>query len=238
LSETERGAKDLPKNSMGMKRDAETGEVSFDMGEALKSVGGVSGLIESTIPGAVYVASFVFTRNVWLSVALAVACSLASLVAQIVRKRSLVQVLIGAIGIAISAYLPLSNPSQPASYFVPGFFTNLSYGAVILVSLLVRWPVIGLAISLFNGTAKSWRRNKSALRRYDFATALWVCLFGARLAVQLPLYYANNLVGLGIAKEVMGLPLYGLTLWFTWLIVRSEIRKPANGNFESDSREH
>jgi len=227
----------LPKSSMGMKRDADTGEVSFDFAEALRSVGGISGIVESAIPGAVYVAAFVFTRNVWLSVALALACSVASLIAQLVRKRSLLQVAIGAIGIAVGAYLPLSNPSQPASYFVPGIITNLSYGAVILLSLLLRWPVIGLAVALFNGTSKTWRKNKASLRRFDYATALWVLLFGSRLAVQVPLYVAGNVVALGIAKEIMGLPLYGLTIWFTWLIVRGEFRKPSNGNFESDSRE-
>ena len=226
-----------PKNTLGIKRDENTGEVSFDAREALNSMGGLSGLIETTIPGAAYVAAFLLSHNVVVSVIIAGSLSVASLVAQLLRKRSVLQAIAGAIGIAVAAYLPLSDPSHPASYFIPGFFTNLGYGAGILISLLVRYPVIGLLLSFFNGTTKSWRQDKRAMRRYDMATLLWVLLFAARLAVQLPFYFANNLLGLGIAKEVMGLPLYGLCLWFTWLLVRVEFRRTSNGNFESDSRE-
>ena len=223
--------------TMGMKRDETTGEVTFDAREALQSMGGISGLIETTIPGAAYVAAYLLTKNVVLSVAIAASLSVVSLIAQIARKRSVIQAVAGGVGIVVAAYLPLSNPSQPASYFIPGFFTNVAYGGVLLVSLLVRYPLIGFVLSFLNGKTKTWRSDRSSLRRYNFATALWVALFAGRLAVQLPFYFANNLLALGVAKEVMGLPLYGLCLWFTWLLVRSEFSKPANGNFESDSRE-
>lgn len=224
------------KNSLGIKRDDESGEYSFDAHEALRSMGGVVGLIETTIPAAAYVAAYLFTKNVLISVLIAGSLSLASLVAQIVRKRGVMQAIAGAIGIAVAVYLPLSNPSQPASYFVPGFFTNVGYGGVILLSILVRRPVIGLIVSLFNATAKTWHKDPVARRRYTYASVIWVLLFGGRLAVQLPFYFAGNLLALGIAREVMGIPLYALCMWFSWLLVRSQITKPANGNFESDSR--
>ncbi len=224
------------KNSLGIKRDEESGEYTFDAREALNSMGGVVGLIETTIPAAAYVAVFLFTKSVLISVLIAGSLSIASLIAQILRKRSVVQALAGAVGIAVAVYLPLSNPSQPASYFVPGFFTNVGYGSVILLSILVRRPIIGLIVSLFNSTAKSWHKDPAARRRYTYASAIWVLLFGGRLAVQLPFYFSGNLLALGIAREVMGIPLYALCMWFTWLLVRSQITKPANGNFESDSR--
>jgi hypothetical protein len=54
-----------------------------------------------------------------------------------------------------------------------------------------------------------------------------VGLFGLRLGVQVPLYLAGEeaVQALATAKLVMGIPLYGLTLWLTWLLLRSVYRR-------------
>ncbi|MEB4616175.1 DUF3159 domain-containing protein, partial [Leucobacter sp. M11] len=51
-------------------------------------------------------------------------------------------------------------------------------------------------------------------------TLVWVGLFAARLAVQVPLYLANNADLLGLARIVMGMPLFALVVLFTWLTLR------------------
>jgi hypothetical protein len=55
-------------------------------------------------------------------------------------------------------------------------------------------------------------------------TALWVALYVIRLAVQLPLYFADNIAALGVAKFLLGLPLFALWCFFTWLILRNANR--------------
>ena len=61
-----------------------------------------------------------------------------------------------------------------------------------------------------------------ALRRtYALATWPWVAMFALRLAVQVPLYYSDDIGWLGTAKLAMGLPLTALALWISWLVVRS-----------------
>jgi len=52
-------------------------------------------------------------------------------------------------------------------------------------------------------------------------------VFATRLAVQLPLYLAGAVVALGIARTAMGLPLFALGLWLTYLLVRRA--PPAGG---------
>ncbi len=67
----------------------------------------------------------------------------------------------------------------------------------------------------------AWRADRALVRRYAAATWLWVGLFGIRLVVQLPLFLDGNEVGwLGTARLVMGVPLWALTLWLTWVLVR------------------
>ena len=69
-----------------------------------------------------------------------------------------------------------------------------------------------------------WRKNRALVRRYSTVTLIWVALFGLRLLVEVPLYFANAVVALGFVKLLMGVPLYALCLWFTWLAVRPLLR--------------
>jgi hypothetical protein len=64
------------------------------------------------------------------------------------------------------------------------------------------------------------------MRAFRRATWMWVGMFSARLLVQLPLYLAGAVVALGVARTAMGLPVYALCLWLTWLLVRG-VRAPA-----------
>jgi hypothetical protein len=47
-----------------------------------------------------------------------------------------------------------------------------------------------------------------------------------RLAVELPLYFADAIQALGALKLVLGVPLYAATLWVTWLLVRTVYARP------------
>jgi len=52
-------------------------------------------------------------------------------------------------------------------------------------------------------------------------------MFAARLAVQLPAYLAQDVAWLGTARLAMGVPLWALTLWLTWLLVHGSVRRAA-----------
>jgi hypothetical protein len=58
---------------------------------------------------------------------------------------------------------------------------------------------------------------------------LWVALFAVRLVVELPLFLAGNkVVELGIARIVLGLPLYSIVLVVTVLVVQALRRRSAS----------
>lgn len=59
-------------------------------------------------------------------------------------------------------------------------------------------------------------------RRHRAATAVLAAMFALRLAVEVPLYLtgAAGVGALGVARLVLGLPLFALTAWFVWLLVR------------------
>jgi len=199
----------------------EEGIAVFDAKSLLNSLGGWWGIVESTIPPTAFLIIYSLTLNVIWAVASSGLLSLASLVKQIVTKKTITQALAGAALIGISAWLALSG--QPKDYYITGFFTNAIYGSVLLVSVAVRWPIIGLLVGFFKGWGVGWRKNRSLLTRFDLVTGMWVGLFGFRLLVELPLFFSNNLQALGIAKLILSQPAYAVVLWFTWLSLRSVI---------------
>ena len=78
-------------------------------GDILTTLGGPIGILESLIPGTVYVTVFSLTLNVLLSAVLAGSISVVFAVLQIIRKKPLTQVFAGMVGLGISIYLPLRD---------------------------------------------------------------------------------------------------------------------------------
>jgi Protein of unknown function (DUF3159) len=199
------------------------GVATLDRESLMNSVGGWLGIIQSSVPAALFVLVFALTKNTVAAVVVSLAVSAIFVVLQLVTRKPVTQAIAGALGIALSAYLTLRDGGHPADYFIQGFFTNSAYGLVLAISILVRWPVIGFLVGLFRSEPLAWRSDKKLLRRADLATALFVALFSLRLAVQLPLYFANQIEALGIARVAMGVPLYALCIWLSWLLLRSSI---------------
>jgi hypothetical protein len=218
-----------PKTSAGKRLGVDTsGEAPTQNAKSiLATLGGPIGILESLIPGTVYVTLFGFTLDVLLSAVSAASVAVVFAVIQIVRRRSLTQVFAGLIGLAISIYLPLRdglNDTHAADYFVPGLLTNLAYLVALTISVLVRYPLLGVVLGLLSGKSQTWRKDKAIFRRYNWITIMWIGMFATRLAVQLPLYLAGQVPALGIAKLALGTPLYALVIWFTWLSARETFR--------------
>lgn len=199
------------------------GVATLDRESLMASVGGWLGIIQSSMPAALFVLVFALTKQTVAAVVVSLGVSAGFVILQLVTRKPVTQAIAGALGIALSAYLTLRDGGHPADYFVQGFFTNMAYGAVLVVSIIVRWPVIGFLVGMFRSEPLAWRADKKLLRRADLATFLFVVLFSLRLAVQLPLYFANQIEALGIARVAMGVPLYALCIWLSWLLLRSSI---------------
>lgn len=191
--------------------------------DLLASLGGWIGIVESLVPGTVYVTLFSLTLNVLLSASVAGAVALVFAVYQLVRKRPLTQVFAGLAGLGLSIWLPLRDGlsnTHAADYFLPGILTNIGYATVFALSLIFRFPLAGVVVGYLKGTSKSWRGNQKIYRRYFWISVLWLTMFLVRLAIQLPFYFAGEVAALGVSKLVLGTPFYALVVWFSWLLAR------------------
>lgn len=195
----------------------------FDGRALLRSMGGVRGILEAVVPGIAFVLFFTITGELVLSLVASVGLAVAFTVARILGRTPVIQAVGGLLGVVVSAVLALVT-GRAVDNFVPGLITNLVYGAVFLVSVLVRWPLIGVAAGYLMGDGTAWRDDKRKRRLFAALTLAWAGLFLLRLAVQYPLFLAEDTTALGTWKLVLGLPLYAPLLVLTVLAVRAEYR--------------
>jgi hypothetical protein len=196
----------------------------------LGALGGVRGLLETILPGLVFLVLFTFTQNVPLSIGCSVAVAVVFTAVRIIGKTPVTQAMAGLIGVGVSAILALVT-GRGEDNFILGIWTNAAYAAGILISMLVRWPVIGLAAGYLMGDGVAWRHEKRKYRVMQALTLLWFLLFAARLVVQVPLYLAHTdaaTSALALTKLLMGVPLYAPLLLVTWFVVKGQFpQKPA-----------
>lgn len=192
-------------------------------------MGGILGIVETIIPAALFILVFSVTSEAWTAVAVSAGISVLFTLYRLIRREAPTQALVGLASVIASAVLALFS-QKPEDNFVIGMFTNGAYGLVFLISILVRWPLIGVVVNLVRGAGSSWRSQRHTFRVFTGVTLLWLGMFALRVAIEFPLYVAGNVGGLGIAKLVLGLPLYVPVLAATWLIVRSLYRESSREN--------
>ncbi len=200
------------------------GKHEFDRKSLLVSMGGVQGIVESIVPGLLFVVIFAISQMVYLSIGISAAVSVGFILLRIFRRKPLSQAIGGLIGIGIASFLAFRDGGSGRDYFLTGFATNLIYLVPLAISVIVRWPLIGVVAGFLLSEKTAWRKDKYQMRVFTAATLLWVGIFSARLLVQWPLYLADNLGALATARLVMGLPLYAAGLWVTWLMLRGVIQ--------------
>lgn len=187
--------------------------------DLLASVGGVRGIAEAIVPALVFLVSFIITTDVWISAILAVGLAAVASVVRLIQRQPLTQALAGVFGVAVSAAVALLQ-DDARGYYVIGFYISAAYGAVFALSMIFKWPLMGLIYGWIRGEGVTWQKDLLRRRKYQIATLLMVLVFASRLVVQLPMYWDDNVVALGTARLVMGVPLYALVLWFGWLVSR------------------
>ena len=200
------------------------GKHEFDRKSLLVSMGGVQGIVESIVPGLLFVVIFAISQMVYLSIGISASVSVGFILLRILRRKPLSQAIGGLIGIGIASFLAFRDGGSGRDYFLTGFATNLIYLVPLAISVIVRWPLIGVVAGFLLSEKTAWRKDKYQMRVFTAATLLWVGIFSARLLVQWPLYLADNLGALATARLVMGLPLYAAGLWVTWLMLRGVIQ--------------
>jgi hypothetical protein len=192
-----------------------------------RAMGGWRGILESVVPGLVFIVIYTVTidpasgdGNLWLSLGLSVGIAAVFTIARLVARQPVTAALGGLAAVGVAAAFAAFT-GEASNNFIPGFVTNALYGSAFLISALVGWSLIGLAVGFLMGEGTAWRTDTRKRRAFFWLAIAWASLFAARLLVQLPLYFADNVAALGTLKLIMGLPLFAPLVAVTWLAVRA-----------------
>ncbi|MGK2348068.1 DUF3159 domain-containing protein [Actinomyces sp. W5033] len=212
------------------------GAISSERFDAAAAVGGWRGVAESVLPTLVFVVVMAL-RPTALVTAVVASLALSALAAgaRLAQRQPLTQALGGAVLALVSAAWAWRS-GQASNFYATGLIINAVWLTGCLVSLVVRWPLVGVLMELWRagsgqdepartGLWSSWRTDPERAadrRRHVLATAVLSAMFALRLLVEVPLYLAGQeaVSALGVARLVLGVPLFAVTLWFVWLLVR------------------
>ncbi|WP_199178241.1 DUF3159 domain-containing protein [Mycobacterium hubeiense] len=188
----------------------------------LEQMGGVSGIIYSSLPVVVFVpVSSAFGLMPAIYSALAVAALI--LVWRLIRRESTQPAVSGFIGVGVCALIAYLV-GESKGYFLLGIWMSLFWASVFTLSVVIRRPVVGYIWGWVNGHGRGWREVPKAVLAFDIATITWVLVFGSRFVVQNHLYDADQTGWLGVARIAMGWPLTALAALATYFAIRAAQR--------------
>lgn len=180
------------------------------LGEAL---GGVRGSLETTLPMLAFVIAWTFTKDRNISIGAAAILTLVLALARIVQRQTLQFIVTSIFATALAAFFALRS-GQAEDAFLPGILTSCAWFIGSIVSVLVRWPIVGIMLgavdqdAIADGDWARWRRNPAAVAVCTKLTLVMVAVYAIRVGVMGPLYLADNVAGLTVTKVLLGWPLW------------------------------
>jgi hypothetical protein len=202
------------------------------------ALGGVRGMLEAAVPTIVFTVIFLTQHDLRLAIYCSLACAGVLLVVRLAQRSSVQFVLNALVGIGIGALFAWRAArsggdagDQALAYFLPGLLYNLGYGLAMVLSIVVRWPLVGFIVGSVAGDPTAWHADRNVVRLCSRLTWLLALPCLVRVLVQGPIYLAGRngwwstdsaVAALGVAKLAMGWPLQVATLAvMAWLLSRN-----------------
>ena len=216
--------------------DAETVEAAV-RAQLSRALGGRRGMAEAAVPTITFTVAYVSTKELPLAIGLSLTFALVMLVVRLVQRSSVQYVVNALVGIGIGCLFVWlggrnggDESQQALAYFAPGLIYNTGYSVALVLSILARWPVVGLMVGSVSEDPFEWRKDRQVVRLCSNLTWVLVVPCVLRVAVQAPIYLAGRaaddadpfVTALGVAKVVMGWPLQVAALAaMVWLLARN-----------------
>jgi hypothetical protein len=186
-------------------------------------LGGRRGAIDATVPPVAFVLAWLVTDES-IGIAVGVAIAAAAMIAAVrlrggARPRA---VLIGLLAVCLAALIALRT-GRAADFFLLQVLANAASALAWAVSIVVRWPLLGVVVGLTLGQRFRWRQDRALLRAYSRASWIWTASYVLRVLVFVPLWLAGHVVALGAARIALSWPLVATCLAVSWIVIRRSL---------------
>jgi hypothetical protein len=206
-------------------RDTQDAEVRAVTEAALfEAFGGIRGMVETTVPGLVFVGIYTVNHDIKSSAIAALALSVVLGVTRLAQRDTLKHAFSGVFGVAIGAVISMVS-GNAKNFYLPGMLYTLGLAVAYIVSAAAGFPLLGLILGPIFKENLSWRkRNPGRLRAYTKASWAWGLILLAKSAILFPLYWWGNATQLGWVKVALGIPPFLLSIYLTWIFL---VKAPA-----------
>lgn len=191
--------------------------------ESLGSIlGGRKGAIDASLPPLAFVVGWLAAGSsiAWGSAA-AIATAVVVGVIRLTRGDRARAVVVSLAAVIVAALIAL-HTGRAQDFFLIQVLSNVASALLWATSVVVRWPLLGVVVGLLLGQKTRWRKDPDLLRAYSRASLVWSLQYVLRVVVYLPLWWAGELVALGVARTAMTWPLQALTIAVSgWVLYRT-----------------
>lgn len=186
-------------------------------------LGGPRAALDATVPPVAFVAGWLAGGgSLRVAAGAAVAAGLVITGWRLHRGHRPRAVLIGLLGVCLAALIALRT-GRAEDFFLVQIVSNAASALVWAVSIVIRWPLLGLVVGTALGQGRAWRRDPALLAAYGRGSWVWVAQYLVRLVVFLPLYAAGQVVALTAARVALTWPLVAACLAVSWWVIRRSL---------------
>lgn len=205
--------------SGGDRRPEEAGAQPTFAEQLSAQLGGWRGMVESAVPVVVFVlVNMAFSLRPAVIAAVAVAVAIAGL--RLLQRRPVRYAVNGLLGTGLGAVIAWRS-GEARDFYLPGIFISYGYAALMIISVVVRQPLVGWLWSVIVAGGRShWRSQPRLMRTFSWLTLLWAAVWIVKVSVQAALYLADEEHLLALARIALGTPPYLLLLALTIWVIR------------------
>lgn len=184
-----------------------------------EAFGGVRGMVETVLPGLLFVTIFTINKDLKASAIAALAVSLVLVVVRLIRRDTVKHAFSGVFGVAFGVAFAMMT-GNAKDFYLPGMLYTLGLALAYLVTALAGVPLIGLILGPVFKENLSWRtRNPGRKKAYTKASYAWGLILLAKCAILFPLYWWADTTELGWVLVALKIPPFLLAVYLTWVFL-------------------
>ncbi|GAA4897357.1 DUF3159 domain-containing protein [Streptomyces coeruleoprunus] len=181
--------------------------------------GGVRGMVETVLPGLLFVTIFTVNKDLHSAAIAALAVSLLLVVVRLVRRDTVKHAFSGVFGVAFGVVFAMMT-GNAKDFYLPGMLYTLGLGVAYIVTTLAGVPLIGLILGPVFKENLSWRtRNPGRKKAYAKASWAWGLILIGKSAILFPLYWWADTTQLGWVLVALKIPPFLLAVYLTWVFL-------------------
>jgi hypothetical protein len=191
------------------------------LGELL---GGRRGAVDASIPPAVFVVGWLVSdRSIGWAAAAAITAGVGVGVWRLARGRRVTASVASVAAVSLAAFVALRT-GRAEDFFLIQLLSNVASALAWALSILIRWPLLGVVVGLVLGQKTKWRRDPDLVRAYGHASWVWVLgQYTLRVLVFGLLWWSGWVVALGVARVALSWPLVAATVAASAVVLRKAL---------------